>query len=63
MVVPEQVWEQRTAAEVHLGRWLIENMPRGYELELPDRHTDRPTPFIDYATDAAADERGAARPQ
>ncbi|WP_419922103.1 hypothetical protein [Candidatus Poriferisodalis sp.] len=51
VVVPEHVWEQHTKPEVHLGRWLIENMPRGYDLELPDRHSDRPTPFIDYATD------------
>ncbi len=51
VVVPEHVWEQHTEPEVHLGRWLIKNMPRGHELEAPDRRSDRPIPFIDYATD------------
>ena len=51
VVVPEHLWEQHTEPGEHLGRWLVENMPRGYDLELPDRHSDRPTPFIDYATD------------
>lgn len=55
VVVPEHVWQERAEPEVHLGRWLIENMPRGYDLELPDRRSDRPIPFIDYATDAGAD--------
>lgn len=31
----------------HAGRWLVENMPRGYELELPDRRSSRPIPFLD----------------
>ena len=31
----------------HAGRWLVENMPRGYELELPDRRSSRPIPFFD----------------
>lgn len=52
VVVPEHVWEEHTEPEIHLGRWLVENMPRGYDLELPDRSLDRPTPFIDYHTDA-----------
>ena len=45
--------QNRTAAEAdeHLGRWLVENMPRGLDIELPDRSDDRPIPFIDYATD------------
>ena len=37
--------------EEHLGRWLIENMPRGLDIELPDRDDNRLIPFIDYATD------------
>lgn len=42
-----------TAADVEeprmpLGQWLVENMPRGTELELPDRRdSDRKIPFID----------------
>lgn len=35
-----------------LGQWLIENMPRGTNLPVPDRHgPDRPIPFVDYATE------------
>ena len=32
-----------------LGKWLIENMPRGVELEIPadSRKSSRPIPFID----------------
>ncbi len=52
VVVPEHVWEQHTESDVSLGHWLIENMPRGYEFEPPERRSDRPIPFIDYATDA-----------
>lgn len=54
VVIPEHIWEERAATEVHVGRWLVENMPRGYDLELPDRRSDRPIPFIDDATDDAA---------
>ena len=28
-----------------LGRWLIENMPRGVDLEVPDRRSARDVPF------------------
>ncbi|MCY3656398.1 MAG: hypothetical protein OXG95_07280 [Chloroflexi bacterium] len=35
-----------------MGRWLIENMPRGTNLELPDRRDlDRPIPFADRDED------------
>ena len=30
-----------------LGRWLVENAPRGVNLELPDRSSNRKNPFID----------------
>ncbi len=33
------------SGEPHLGRWLVENAPRGFELELPQRGDDRPDPF------------------
>lgn len=51
VVVPEHVWQQRAEPDVHLGRWLVDNMPRGLDIELPDRSDDRPTPFVDYAVD------------
>ena len=28
-----------------LGRWLVENVPRGTNLEAPDRRSNRETPF------------------
>ena len=66
VVVPEDVWQGRNGqarresgpeskgedspTRMPLGRWLVENMPRGIELEIPDRKKDkdRPIPFIDY---------------
>ncbi|MDE0238501.1 MAG: YbaK/EbsC family protein [bacterium] len=31
----------------HMGRWLVENMPSGLDLELPDRsEPDRPVPYL-----------------
>lgn len=37
---------QRQGRE-HMGRWLVDNMPRGFNLELPDRgEPDRPVPFL-----------------
>ncbi len=30
-----------------MGQWLVENLPRGADLELPDRREhDRPNPFL-----------------
>ena len=48
IVVPERVWQERAHPRKPLGRWLVENFPRGIELELPPRGGDRPIPFIDY---------------
>jgi len=46
VVVPEEEWLKRTEPRVPLGRWLVENMPRIDDLELPDRHEpDRQSPF------------------
>ena len=54
---PKQTW---TVAEAKarlseprkpLGQWLIDNMPRGTDLEIPDRHeSGRESPFILEAT-------------
>lgn len=59
VVVPEHVWWERAEPDVHLGRWLVENMPRGYELERPDRRSSRPVPFIDDG--GGAGDGGAGR--
>lgn len=58
VVVPEHVWQERAEPQVHVGRWLVENMPRGYDLELPDRRSGRPVPFVGDAADAGAGAAG-----
>ena len=47
VVVPADAWYAKTPPRKPLGQWLIENVPRGTNLELPERSSDRPTPFID----------------
>ena len=48
VVVPEHLWREKTEPRKPLGQWLIENMPRGTDLEIPrDRASHRPIPFID----------------
>ena len=48
VVVPESVWrEHASPPRMPMGRWLIENMPRGSNLEIPDRGSTRKVPFID----------------
>lgn len=49
VIVPERLWEARSSSEAPLGSWLVENMPRGYELELPSRHSDRSAPFAEQS--------------
>ena len=47
VVVPSAAWEERVPPRKPLGRWLIENMPQGVEIEPPDRSSNRPIPFVD----------------
>lgn len=47
VVVPAAVWEEKTRPRKPLGQWLIENVPRGTNLEVPDRTSRRPIPFMD----------------
>ena len=48
VLVPAESWEAKKPPRKHIGRWLIENMPRGAELEIPDRHEpEREIPFIE----------------
>ncbi len=47
IVVPADAWYARASPPKPLGQWLIENVPRGTNLEIPDRSSNRPTPFID----------------
>ena len=46
VVVSEKAWAALQGGK-HLGRWLVENAPRGEPLELPSRKTRRGDPFAD----------------
>ncbi len=47
VVVPAATWDAKTPTRKPLGQWLVENMPRGIELEIPSRHSNRKIPFAD----------------
>ena len=52
VVVPAETWEAHVPPRKPLGQWLVENMPRGVNLEIPhDRSSRRAIPFIDEETD------------
>ena len=47
IVVTEKLWQAQVLDRKPLGRWLVENMPRGIELELPDcNDAEREIPFF-----------------
>lgn len=50
VVLPEREWREISPPEKPLGQWLIENMPRGTNLEIPNRHAEshREIPFADW---------------
>ena len=46
IVVPAASWDAKEARDRHLGRWLLENVPRGLNWEIPrDRRSNRAVPF------------------
>ena len=50
MVVPEAMWRAKSEPDRPLGKWLIDNMPRGTDLDrvLPSRREpERAVPFAD----------------
>ncbi len=52
VVVLEEEWLKREEPRIPLGRWLVENMPRIDDLELPDRaEPERPPPFSDWQSE------------
>ncbi len=52
IVVPADVWSDKEKERQPLGKWLVENMPRGTNLEVPaDGDSDREIPFIDYSVE------------
>jgi len=56
VVVTEDEWLKRAEPRIPLGRWLVENMPRIGDLELPDRaEPERPPPFADWEFDDSED--------
>ena len=53
IVVPADAWYEKTEPvkkeRMPLGRWLVENTPRGTNLEIPRRRgSSRKIPFVDY---------------
>ena len=47
VVVPEGIWQAQVTERQPMGQWLLDNMPRGTELEVPDRSSSREIPFTD----------------
>ena len=48
ILVPSKLWQTKEPPRKHMGRWLVENMPRGTNLPVPDRREpEREIPFID----------------
>ena len=51
VVVPEAMWRAKSESGQPLGQWLVDNMPRGTDLEqvLPSRsEPERAAPFADH---------------
>ena len=47
VVVPAHVWDRKKPQCKPMGRWLVDHMPRGVELEIPDRREpEREIPFM-----------------
>ena len=48
VLVPAELWQRYAAPRPPLGAWLVKNMPRGLNLEIPDRQEpERSAPFTD----------------
>ncbi|MDE0241902.1 MAG: type II toxin-antitoxin system prevent-host-death family antitoxin [bacterium] len=48
VVMPAELWNAKSKPAEPMGRWLVENMPRGANLKAPDRREPaRLIPFID----------------
>ena len=48
IVVPAELWSTNSQSAKPLGRWLVDNRPRGANLDAPDRREPaRLIPFID----------------
>ncbi len=48
ILVSDKLWQTKKPPKKHMGKWLVENMPRGTNLPIPDRREPgRRIPFID----------------
>ncbi len=58
VVVSERLWREKAPIRPPLGRWLIDHMPRGLDLEIPrERGSARPIPFASAdAVDDVSDD-------
>ena len=58
VVVTAAAWEEKSPPRMPLGQWLVENMPRGTNLEIPERGGDssREIPFADWDDDDWGDK-------
>ena len=52
VVVPTATWDKKAPPHQPLGKWLIENVPRGLNLDIPsDRRSAREIPFSEQVSD------------
>ncbi len=50
VVVPAHVWAEKESRRQPMGEWLVANVPRGANLDIPaSRESRRETPFISEA--------------
>ncbi len=48
VVIPAQTWHAQVQPRKPVGQWLLDNIPRGVNLQAPDRkELDRESPFVD----------------
>lgn len=48
ILIPAKLWQSKESLKKPMGKWLVENMPRGTNLPVPDRREPgRKIPFID----------------
>ena len=52
VVVPAHVWAEKQSQRIPMGQWLIDNMPRGVNLDIPSRREPgREVPFNNGGTE------------
>ena len=49
VLVPAAEWDAKNPSRKALGRWLVENMPRGVDVQFPNRTSRRSVPFGEHA--------------